>query len=86
MAAEWYKLFNLADFLATGLVSRTLIFDLEGRGPTTFEVFRGNEVSVAYDDAFLPVSFLDQNPYAQPGYAVYLDSSDDVWFGFEVPE
>lgn len=84
MTYDWYKIFNLTEFLATGLVARSLVLELDGRGSTTFEIFRGNEVGVQFDDAFLPVSFLEQNPYVQGTYAVYLDATDNVWFGFEV--
>lgn len=82
MAAKWYKLFNVTEFLAEELVARTLVVDLTGRGVETFEIFSGNEVSVQYDDAFLPVNFLEQNPYIQGEYAVYKDAADDIWFGF----
>lgn len=86
MNYEWYKLFNKVDFEAEALVSRTLLVQLEDRGRQTFEIFRGNLVGVVYDDAFLPVGLLNQNPYAQEGYAIYLDANNDVWFGFEVEE
>lgn len=82
MAARWYKLFNVAEFLTESLDSRTLVLDLPDRGEETFEIFRGNYVSVAYDDGFLPIEFLDRNPYVQGSYAVYRDEADDIWFGF----
>lgn len=83
MSASWYKLFNLADFLAESLVSRTLVETLNDRGEQTFEIFRGNYVSVQYADAFLPINFLDRNPYVQGNYAVWRDGNDDIWFGFQ---
>lgn len=86
MNYDWFKLFNKIEFEADLIPSRTLVLQLEGRGRETFYLTRGNYTSVGYDDAFLPVSLLDQNPYVQGAYAVYLDGSDDVWFGFEVDE
>lgn len=84
---DWYKLFNKTEFEAEELVSRTLLVQLEGRGREQFHITRGNTVAVTYDsDIFLPVNFLEQNPYVQETYAVYLDGNDDVWFGFEVDE
>lgn len=83
MSVNWYKLFNVTEFLAEGLVSRTLVLELEGIGTQTFEIFRGNYVSVLYADTFLPIELLDQNPYAREGYAVYKDTADDVWIGIE---
>lgn len=83
MIFDWYKLFSLSDFLATGLVSRTLLLQLESRGTEIFEIFRGNEVSIGYADVFLPINFLENNPYVRDSYAVYKDANDDIWFGFE---
>jgi len=83
---DWYKIFTLAEFQALGLVARSLILNLEGRGVTRLEVTVGNTVAVQYDGVLLPVEFLDQNPYEREGYAVYLDTAGDVWFGFEVEE
>ncbi len=83
MAANWYNIFNKTDFIAESLVSRTLNVMLTGIGQVTIEVFRGAYVSVLYDDVFLPVQFLDVNPYERDGYAVYEDAAGDVWLGIE---
>ncbi len=84
MTFDWYNIFNLTDWLATGLVARTLTLSLESRGRTVFQITQGNETSVGYDDVFLPVNLLEINPYSQGNYAVYLDSDNGVWFGFLV--
>lgn len=86
MIYDWFKLFSLPEFLATGLISRQLLVHLEGVGVVTILVSLGNTVSLYYEDAFLPVNFLGNNPYSQGQYAVYLDENDDVWFGIEVTE
>ena len=86
MTYDWYKIFALPEFLDSGLVAKTLSLVLESRGRQQFEIFRGNCVSVQHADAFLPIDFLDRNPYIRDTYAVYRDQNDDVWFGFEVEE
>jgi hypothetical protein len=84
---DWYKIFNLPDFVATGLVQRSFVMNLEGRGIQTFVVSQGNEVSIYYDDAFLPVNFLGRNLFVQGLYAVYKDpDTNNVWFGFQNDE
>lgn len=82
---DWYLIFNLTDWLATGLVARALTVVLESRGRTTFQLTQGNTTAVGYDDGFLPVNFLENNPYVQGDYAVYLDADENVWFGFVNP-
>lgn len=82
MVYDWYQLFNLTEFVATGLVQRTLVLNLESRGIQTFLLSSGNVVSISYDDGFLPVGFLGRNPYTQGQYAVYKDLDNNVWFGF----
>ncbi len=84
MIFDWYNLFSLTEFVATGLVARTLVVQLEDRGRLTFQITQANTTAVYYDGTFLPVSFLDQNPYIRDNYAVYLDADSNVWFGFEV--
>lgn len=86
MTYDWYKLFNKVQFEADEVPSRTLTLPLEGRGNVTFEIFKGNYLSILYDGMFLPVQFQGQNPYPLGSYAVYKDGNDDIWFGFEVAE
>lgn len=83
---DWYKIFNKAEFVATGFASKKFTYNLTDRGQVEFTAFQGNEVSVLYDGVFLPVKFLDWNPFKRDGYAVYEDANGDVWWGFEVPE
>lgn len=80
---NWYKLFALPDWISEGLVARSLVVQLEDRGRERFEITQGNTTAIRHDDTFLPLNFLDQNPYARDGKAVYVDPSDNVWFGFE---
>lgn len=81
---DWYKLFNITEWLATGLVQRTLKIPLQDLGEKTFLITQGATTAVLYEDKFLPVQFLDQNPYVLDGVAIYRDSADDIHIGFEV--
>ncbi len=88
MTFDWYQIFNLNEFLATGLVSRTYTFFLEGRGQKDILVTQGNETSIVYEDVILPVLFNSENPFVSEGdagsYAVFKDTDENVWLGFEV--
>ncbi len=83
MIYDWYKLFNLTEFNSENLTSKKIIADLESRGENEFLITKGNEVSVLFEGYFLPVNFLNENPFSASAYAVYLDDNNDVWFGFE---
>lgn len=85
MIFDWYNLFSLPEFLATGLVSQKVTVFLEGVGLSEILITRGNLVSIQYDDAFLPIEFEGDNPYVRDSYAVYKDANQDIWLGIEVP-
>lgn len=79
---HWYSLFNHAEFIATGLVSRTLVVELEGLGEKQILISRGNKIGITYDDVYLVVDLLtDLNPNVIENYAVYKDTNNDVWLG-----
>jgi len=84
MIFDWYALFNLDEFMDTELTSRELIVLLEGIGRVSILVSRGNTVSLTYDGVFLPLNFIDQNPYVDGIYASYVDDDNQVWLGREV--
>jgi hypothetical protein len=86
MIFNWYKLFNKAEFLSDGLVSRTLTLNLEGLGQKEVHVTFGNLLSITYEGVFLSLDLNDKNPFYFEGHSVYLDADDDVWLGIEVPE
>lgn len=83
MEFDWYRIFSYDDFTSSGLVQQTIEPLLDERGLVTILITRGNTIGVQIDDVFLPIEFLDNNPYVREGYAVYRDG-DDVWLGFEV--
>jgi hypothetical protein len=84
MEFNWFNLFNKAQFLETGLPSRTLKFILEGIGEKEILVTVGNEVSILYEGVFLPVGFFDKNPFVREGFAVWEDENENIWLGVEV--
>lgn len=88
MTFEWYPIFKLSEFQATGLVSEKKTVLLEGKGFIEFLISRGNVTSVLYDGEFLPIRFASKDTYYSEGYAVYYNSEKDpsVWLGFEVEE
>lgn len=86
MTFDWYKIFNKAEFLARDLETLTLDLFLDDIGEAEVLVTVGNELGVTYDGVFLIVGLNDRSPFGRDGYAVYLDASDDVWLGIEVPE
>lgn len=84
MIFDWYKVFNLDEFLAEQITSREMILLLESIGRTVLLISRGNLVSISFNDVFLPVNFSGDEPYVDSGYASYLDEDNNVWFGVEV--
>ncbi len=78
---NWYKLFNMTEWLATELVSRNLSVYLDGVGQKEILITQGNETGVMIDDVFLIVNFNDNNPFQFGDRAVYQDENDDVWVG-----
>ncbi len=81
MTYNWYNLFNLTEWLATQLVSRTLTVFLDGIGQMDILVTQGNETGITVEDVFLPLLFGNHNPYAKGNWAIYKDANDDVWLG-----
>jgi hypothetical protein len=86
MTYDWFNIFNLTEFLATGLVSRTVTVILGNYGEKEILITKGNVTSISYDGTLLPLQFAGRNPYAFGGYAVYQDTNNDVWLGIEIPE
>ena len=87
MIYDWYKIFNLTDFLAKELPSINIEANLEGVGLEQFMITKGNEVSIVYKDVMLPINYNNENPYNNDIYAVFLDEvTQNVWFGILVVE
>ena len=82
MIYKWYFIFNYAEFVATGLVSRTYSVILSGIGAKDILVTQGNYVGLTYDGTFLAIGLNDKNPLEFDSMAVYKDESDNVFLGF----
>lgn len=81
---NWYKIFNLDDFNALNLVSQDLDLFLTGPGEVSINITKGNEVSINFRDAFLPINFGGKNPFIAGDYAIYQDTNKDVWLGIVI--
>lgn len=86
MIFDWYKVINKTEFEATGLVSRELEVVLEGLGAKNVLVTVGNYFSITVDDVMLSIGIgtPTSNPFVFEERAVYLDASNDVWYGIKV--
>lgn len=84
MIYKWFKIFNLTEFLATNLVSRTYTIELEGIGVKDILATQGNTNSITYDDVMLSINMNAKNPFEFEGKAVYLSETNDVWLGLPV--
>ncbi len=90
MIFNWFKIFNLTEFLTLDLVSKTYLVILDGVGQKDILVTLGNEISIVYEDVLLVLDFEAANPFTREGddatYGIYKDSSNDVWLGIELEE
>lgn len=77
----WYPIFNLAEFEATGLVSREYSLVLEGVGLCNFLVTKGNLISVTYDDVMLSLGLTESVPFVSDGYGLVLSTDGSVYWG-----
>lgn len=84
MIYNWYKIFNLTEFMATGLVSRTYQYYLEDIALKDILVTRGNLVSITVDGVLLSIDLLGHNPFEFEGVAVYKDANNDIYYGVQV--
>lgn len=86
MIYDWYLIFNLDEFEALGLVSKSYTLDLEDIGEKTILVTKGNYISMLYEGVLLSVQMVDKNPFPFDGHAVYVDDDSNVYLGIEVEE
>lgn len=82
----WYRIFNLAEFLATELVSRVYELDLARVGLKKILTTNGNVVSITYEDVMLSVPAESDVVFSFEGYAIYLHPiTGDVHLGLPIP-
>lgn len=78
---DWYFLVNLADFIASGLISREIQLNFQNIGLKTILITSGELVSVTFDDVILSIGLNNKNPFHFDSHAVYYDSNGAVWLG-----
>lgn len=81
MIYNWFKIFNLTEFEALGLVQKTYTVELEDIGEKDILVTKGNLVSILYEGTFLSIGVTADNPFEFEDLAIYLDVNNDVWLG-----
>lgn len=86
MTFNWFKIFNKDEFLATELASKTYTLNLEGIGLKQVLVTMGNQIGVTLDGVFLTLGESDKNPFIFDGMAIYINESNDVFWGYEINE
>lgn len=91
MQFDWYNIFNLTEFEALDLPSRTYTYFFEGLGEKSILVTKGNTVAMTFEGEFLPIDFIEMalhpnETFVSGSKAVYIDDNDDVWLGIEVEE
>lgn len=84
MEFTWFKIFNSDEFEATGLVSKTYTWFLEGIGQKDILVTKGVAIGMTYEGVFLSLNMSDENPFIFDGHAIYIDANNDVFLGIEI--
>lgn len=82
----WFRIFNLTDFLATGLYSKTYTQELVGVGLKDVLVTNGKTISITYEDVMLSINLNSKNPFVFEGHGVYLSEAQDVYLGLPINE
>jgi len=84
MVYTWFKIFNITEFNALDLISKTYTFILEGVGQKDVLVTKGVTYGMTYEGVFLSLNMIDRNPFEFDGYAIYVDADQNVYLGIEV--
>jgi hypothetical protein len=84
MVYTWFKIFNITEFNALDLISKTYTFILEGVGQKDVLVTKGVTYGMTYEGVFLSLNMIDRNPFEFEGYAIYVDADQNVYLGIEV--
>lgn len=86
MIFTWFKIFNIVEFDALDLVSKTYTYELEGFGQKDILVTKGVGYGITYEGVFLPLKLNDLNPFSIDGFGIYQDAGQNVYLGIEVPD
>ena len=86
MNYTWFKIFNTAEFDDLDIPSRTYVLNLVGIGQKSILVTKGTGYGMTCDDVFLYLDLNGANPFEFDGFAIYKNSSNDVFLGIAVDE
>lgn len=77
----FYRIFNLAEFQALDLVSKTYTIELEDIGLKDILVTKGNLVSITYEGVLLSLNLNGANPFEFDDHAIVLLDDGYVYLG-----
>ncbi len=83
MTYDVFKIINLDEFNATGLVSRKVEGLFGELGLKEVLVTKGNMVSMLYEGIFLSLNLNDKNPFEFEDHAIFVDPDNDLWLGIK---
>ena len=86
MIYDWYRIFNLTEFLALGLYSKVYTFNLQDIGIRDVLVTSGKTTAITYEDSMLSLNLNGKNPFQFEGKSVYVAENNDVYLGIAVNE
>lgn len=84
MIYDWFRIFNLDEFLALNLVSRTYELELQDYGIKQFLVVKGEHVSIVHDGHMLVLNLNGKNPVKMGKYVAQVTEENDVYLGILV--
>jgi hypothetical protein len=73
---DWFKIFNLNEFEALGLVSKEYVLNLAGIGQKSILVTQGEEISMQFDGVFISMNMNQKNPFYFENLAIQLKDGD----------
>lgn len=85
MIYNWFKIFNITEFNALNLVSKTYVLNLQNLGQKSILVTKGVTIGITYEGVFLSALMIGKNPFSIDGRAIYVDADQNVYLGIEVP-
>lgn len=85
MIFDWYLVYNLTDFDALNIHSKSIPLNTEDRGLINLIITKGQYYGVNFvdDDIFLAVGINNQNPFNLGSRSVAIDTHNNLWIGLE---
>jgi hypothetical protein len=83
MTYDVFKIINLDDFNASGLVSKKVSGFFAERGLKEVLVTKGNMINFLYEGIFLSLNLNEKNPFEFEDHAIFIDPNNDLWLGIK---